>query len=76
MGARVKIYKWGGQWWWELRSYDERMITPDRFIDSGEGNTQASALADAEVAFRAFTHRPDFQDEHHEDTDSEGGWAA
>jgi len=40
--------KWrAGQWWWELSAHDDRLITPDRFIDEGNQDTYRGALSEA-----------------------------
>lgn len=47
MIPHVSIYKLAGQWWWEITTYDDRLMTPDRFIDEGNQDTWRGAMAEA-----------------------------
>lgn len=47
MVPHVKFTYRAGQWWWELKAHDERLMTPDRFVDEGNQDTYRGALAEA-----------------------------
>lgn len=54
MEARLKIYKWGGMWWWELRTHNDALMTADRYVDGGEASTQPAAWENASKAWYRF----------------------
>jgi hypothetical protein len=60
---------------WDLHSYDDRLMTPERFVAGSFAVTEEAAYEAAYTAWEAHTAREDFQAVHHEDTDAVGGWA-
>jgi hypothetical protein len=60
---------------WDLKSFDDRLMTPERFVAGSFAPTETAAYEAANAAWEAHTARADFQAMHHEGTDKAGGWA-
>ena len=54
MEARLKLWKSAGLWWWELKTHNTNMITPDRYVDGGTADTWDAAYGDAELGWIHF----------------------
>lgn len=70
MSARLNIYHTLSGWVWDLFSYDQRLMTPDRFVDGNSGvSSWKLAWWEAQQAWEHFVESPDWQTLHHEETE-------